>query len=215
MSDTVATHRGETLSMRGIVGDLAKWAVRENKHGNPSLELVPWKPVDAGARRRLDALRSHKRMSRTASAAYCGQPASTWDHVPPRHFLARVTDIEIVTKRLVKVPSCRQCNSWLGGLLLMTIGQRREYVRDKFFQKYGHRPGRGRVTKVSKAASIVRQYRKIRQSACLYCRGPFMPHREDQIYCSRKCGAADRYQRKSQFQQKPSETETYCRNIGT
>jgi hypothetical protein len=40
-SDTIATYRGETLCMHGIVGDLAKWTVVETKHGNPSLYLRP------------------------------------------------------------------------------------------------------------------------------------------------------------------------------
>lgn len=37
------TYRGETLSMHGKVGDLAKLTAEENKHGNPSLRLARWK----------------------------------------------------------------------------------------------------------------------------------------------------------------------------
>jgi hypothetical protein len=48
-TDTVATYRGETLSMHGLVGDLAKWAVEERKDGNPSLRLVRYKPFSPGA----------------------------------------------------------------------------------------------------------------------------------------------------------------------
>jgi len=44
--DTVATYRGNTLSMSGIVGDLAKLTVVEHddpgRHGRPTLEIVPW-----------------------------------------------------------------------------------------------------------------------------------------------------------------------------
>ena len=46
-SDTLATFRGGTLSMHGIVGDLAQWTVVENRHGNPSLELRRWRPFSA------------------------------------------------------------------------------------------------------------------------------------------------------------------------
>jgi hypothetical protein len=42
--DTIATYRGGTLSMHGIVGDLAKWTVVETKHGNPSLYLRRYEP---------------------------------------------------------------------------------------------------------------------------------------------------------------------------
>jgi hypothetical protein len=41
--DTVESYRGEMLCMSGRAGELAKWTVRENDHGNPSLQLVPYK----------------------------------------------------------------------------------------------------------------------------------------------------------------------------
>lgn len=43
-SDTIATYRGETLSMHGIVGDLAKMTVVETKSGKPSLYLRRYVP---------------------------------------------------------------------------------------------------------------------------------------------------------------------------
>jgi hypothetical protein len=45
--DRVETYRGETLCMSGKAGGLAKWTVCENAHGNPSLQLVRWKPFPA------------------------------------------------------------------------------------------------------------------------------------------------------------------------
>jgi hypothetical protein len=42
--DTIAIYRGETLSMHGIVGDLAKWTVVESKQGDPSLRLRRYVP---------------------------------------------------------------------------------------------------------------------------------------------------------------------------
>jgi hypothetical protein len=46
--DTVATYRGETLSMHGVVGDLAKWTVVETKDGKPaSLYLRPYRPFSS------------------------------------------------------------------------------------------------------------------------------------------------------------------------
>jgi hypothetical protein len=48
-SDTVATYRGETQCMGGLVGVLAKWTVEERKNGRPSLRLVPYKAFSSGA----------------------------------------------------------------------------------------------------------------------------------------------------------------------
>src|SRR5262249_51364521 len=45
--DIVATYRGETQCMSGKAGELAKWRVTQNDHGNPSLQLVRWKPFPA------------------------------------------------------------------------------------------------------------------------------------------------------------------------
>jgi hypothetical protein len=41
-ADMVETYRGETLSMHGIVGELANWTVAETKSGKPSLQLRRW-----------------------------------------------------------------------------------------------------------------------------------------------------------------------------
>jgi hypothetical protein len=42
--DRVEAYRGDTLCGSGKAGELAKWTVRENDHGNPSMQLVRWKP---------------------------------------------------------------------------------------------------------------------------------------------------------------------------
>ena len=47
--DEVGTYRGETLSMHGIVGELAKLTVEEAKNGRPTFKLHPWKPFVLGA----------------------------------------------------------------------------------------------------------------------------------------------------------------------
>jgi hypothetical protein len=44
--DEIATYRGETLSMHGIVGDMAKFTVEESD-GKP-LRSRPWKPFSRG-----------------------------------------------------------------------------------------------------------------------------------------------------------------------
>lgn len=42
-SDTIAVYRGETLSMHGIVGDVVKWTMIENDHGNSTFEFRPYR----------------------------------------------------------------------------------------------------------------------------------------------------------------------------
>jgi hypothetical protein len=39
-SDRVEAYRGDTLCGSGKAGELAKWTVRENDHGNPSMQSV-------------------------------------------------------------------------------------------------------------------------------------------------------------------------------
>ncbi len=41
-ADTVETWRKGPLCMSGKIGELAEWTIRENKHGNPTLQLVHW-----------------------------------------------------------------------------------------------------------------------------------------------------------------------------
>lgn len=64
---------------------------------------------------------------------YCGAPASTFDHVPPLHYVARNPDCD---ERLLKHPSCAECNSALNGAILLTLKERREYIRQYLRRKY-------------------------------------------------------------------------------
>jgi hypothetical protein len=47
--DTVATYRGGTYCMSGLVGHLAGLTVEETKHGSPSLRLARYRPFSTGA----------------------------------------------------------------------------------------------------------------------------------------------------------------------
>jgi hypothetical protein len=67
---------------------------------------------------------------------YCGQDATDWDHVPPLHYVERLTVLEVNNLRLRKVPSCKECNSWLGASILITIRERRACIKLKFREKY-------------------------------------------------------------------------------
>lgn len=49
--------------------------------------------------------RAHSIVARTRICAYCGEVASTDDHVPPRRLFARPWPVDLIT-----VPSCERCN---------------------------------------------------------------------------------------------------------
>jgi hypothetical protein len=67
---------------------------------------------------------------------YCGLPATGWDHVPPLHLVARMAEEDRNRANLRKYPSCKECNSFLGGLILRTFSERKARVKQKLRQKY-------------------------------------------------------------------------------
>jgi hypothetical protein len=46
-ADTIETWRNGKRSMSGRIGELAKWTVRRNDHGNPSMQLVKYRPFSS------------------------------------------------------------------------------------------------------------------------------------------------------------------------
>ena len=64
---------------------------------------------------------------------YCGAPASGFDHVPPLHYVSRNPDCD---ESLKKHPSCAECNSALGATILLTLKERREFIRGYLRRKY-------------------------------------------------------------------------------
>ena len=61
------------------------------------------------------------------NCTYCGSPCDTRDHVIP-------VSSEYISRKNAKtntsntVPSCRECNTMLGSLLFLTIGERASYL---------------------------------------------------------------------------------------
>lgn len=87
--------------------------------------------------RRADLIQVECQYERVGSISdpcvYCGAPASTFDHVPPLHYAARNPDCEMQFK---KHPACSECNSALGGSILLTMKERRDYIRQYLRRKY-------------------------------------------------------------------------------
>lgn len=69
---------------------------------------------------------------------YCGDIATTRDHVPPKKWLNLFSLHALhLTENKVVVPACRNCNCVLGAKPLFTIEERRAYMRTYLWRKHG------------------------------------------------------------------------------
>ncbi len=74
---------------------------------------------------------------------YCGDPANTIDHVCPVWHVARLFDhiadhAHRLRHGLLTVPSCRDCNSRLGGFIAYCVSEKREELKRRLRRKYQH-----------------------------------------------------------------------------
>ena len=67
---------------------------------------------------------------------YCGECSDTMDHIPPVHYLARVRDLEAEVENCRMVPACKDCNSTLGGLLILNVADRRKHVKTRIRDRF-------------------------------------------------------------------------------
>ncbi len=67
---------------------------------------------------------------------YCGMPASSIDHIPPRHMRRQFSAIDLSAVHEREVPACLECNSALGARPLLTITERRDYVKAWLRRRY-------------------------------------------------------------------------------
>lgn len=68
--------------------------------------------------------------------AYCGVESTQYDHVPPLHYVSRLSEEEIAAGDLRKYPSCNECNSALTGQLFLTLNERRAHILEFLRAKY-------------------------------------------------------------------------------
>ena len=98
---------------------------------------------------------------------YCGDPATTKDHVPPKKWLKLfATHRKFCTENKVIVPSCGNCNGILGGHPLFTIEERRAYVRTYLWRKFARllmSPG-WKESELEELGPSLRTYIKAQQS---------------------------------------------------
>ena len=70
---------------------------------------------------------------------YCGFPADTIDHIPPQSMRAKLFELGLQDRwPYFEVSACHECNSLLGAIELLTVVERREYLKDKFIKRYKH-----------------------------------------------------------------------------
>lgn len=67
---------------------------------------------------------------------YCGLPGDSVDHIPPRSLRRQLLDIELVAMKEMEVPACRECNAALGARPIITITERREYIKKYLRRRY-------------------------------------------------------------------------------
>lgn len=67
---------------------------------------------------------------------YCGVPANSIDHVPPRAMRKRMADLGEYFGVWVEVPACMWCNSTLGNLALLTLTDRKLYIKQRLRVKF-------------------------------------------------------------------------------
>ncbi len=82
---------------------------------------------------RADTLYEHLRGDH---CVYCGERANTEDHVIPRSHIAKLLGIIALSKQLITVPACSECNSIAGAKLFPGIGAKRRYILGRLRVKY-------------------------------------------------------------------------------
>lgn len=71
---------------------------------------------------------------------YCGMPADSIDHIPPKCIRPFILEDEYMKKRhpFIEVDACRECNSALGAKLPWDISGRKLKIKEYLKKKYRH-----------------------------------------------------------------------------
>ena len=76
------------------------------------------------------------RGDRYAACVYCGLPSETLDHVPPLDYASICNEDAKKNLAFYKIPSCGECNSALGNILLFTVLERINFIKKYLRKKY-------------------------------------------------------------------------------
>ena len=72
------------------------------------------------------------------SCYYCGLPASTIDHVPPRSVRPMLLEQSHYSWSFTEVDACYECNSWLGTKQPWDVVGRKAAVKEHLRKKYAY-----------------------------------------------------------------------------
>lgn len=73
----------------------------------------------------------------TASPCYyCGCPAETVDHVPPRSVRPILIQMGVTRWDFIEVEACKECNCVLGHKSLWTLTERKAYIKQWLRRRY-------------------------------------------------------------------------------
>lgn len=67
---------------------------------------------------------------------YCGMPADTVDHVPPRSVRPIILQQAATRWPFLEVPACHECNCLLGNREPWTIVARKKVIKEKLKRRY-------------------------------------------------------------------------------
>ena len=67
---------------------------------------------------------------------YCGMPADTIDHVPPRSVRSVIIEHDVTRWPFKEVNCCRECNSLLGAEPPWTVSGRKKAIKEKLKRRY-------------------------------------------------------------------------------
>lgn len=68
---------------------------------------------------------------------YCGVPADTVDHVPPRSVRVRLAELNLQNRYAHhEVPCCFECNSLLGARAPFGLTDRKRYLKTRLSRRY-------------------------------------------------------------------------------
>lgn len=72
-----------------------------------------------------------------APCFYCGCPAASIDHVPPRSVRPTLIEFQVTRWPFVEVEACHECNCYLGAQPPWTLPERKAKVKEHLKRKYG------------------------------------------------------------------------------
>jgi hypothetical protein len=86
---------------------------------------------------RQTAFHTKELVTAEIACVYCGVPADTIDHIPPRYVRLTLIELKLDTRYpFVEVRACRECNTLLGTRAFWTVTQRKAFIKRVLRSRY-------------------------------------------------------------------------------